>query len=82
MTTVVMRSGPSESSAFEREFVVERGQQAGGVADVLKFVEQVVDVAGYAAGDVAVAYAVGQDYAGDVVAAGENGGEVAAGVGA
>jgi hypothetical protein len=42
-------------------------------------VEQAVDVAGYAAGDVAVAYAVGQDYAGDVVIAGEDGGEVAAG---
>jgi hypothetical protein len=48
----------------------------------LKFVEQVVDVAGDAAGYVSVTYAVGQDYASDVIAAGENGGEVAAGFGA
>jgi hypothetical protein len=66
----------------QREFVVQRGQQARCVPDILKFVEKVVNVASNAAGAVAVAYAVGQDYASDVIAAREDGGEVAATVGA
>src|SRR5450432_1780550 len=41
-----------------------------------------MNMMGDAAGDVAVAYAIRQNDAGDVVAAGENGGKVTAGIGA
>ena len=57
-------------------------EQAGGISHVRKFVKQAVNVAGDAAGDVAVADAVSEDDAGDVVVAGEDGGEITAGIGA
>lgn len=47
--------------AGQREVVVERGQQAGGVADVAEFVQQLVDVRGHTARAEPVAHAVGKD---------------------
>src|SRR5712692_9570138 len=63
---------------IESEFVVEGGEQAGGVANVLKFVQQTMDVPGHAAGDVAMPNTVREDDPSDVVAAGKYGGEVSA----
>jgi hypothetical protein len=67
---------------IQSKFVVEGSEQASGVANVLEFVQQAVDVAGHAARDVAVANAICKDHSGNVVAAGKNCREVSATIGA
>ena len=54
---------------IQREFVVERGQQPGGVANVRKFVQQAMNVMGNPGGYIAVPDAIGEHHTRNVVTA-------------
>src|SRR4029077_3818617 len=48
----------------QRKSVIQRRQQTSGISDILKLVQQVMDVAGHTGRRVTVAHAIRQNYAG------------------
>jgi hypothetical protein len=60
------------------EGIVQRRQQSSGISNVLKFVQEIVDMPGNAAGSVAVANTISENNAGNIVATRKHGRKITA----